>query len=127
MLYQWFEMSQAAFRPARAAVDGYKLLMNNPFNPFAHTTLGRRAAAACEVFERTTRRYAKPIFGLDECLVDGVKTPVAEEIVWEKPFCRIRQNGFSRGRYREAALSPTLSHPKNDTQCGSGGEAGLIY
>ena len=90
MLYQWFEMSQAAFRPARAAVDSYKLLVNNPFNPFAHTTLGRRTVAACEVFERTTRRYVKPKFGLENCLVDGVKVGISEEIVWEKPFCRLR-------------------------------------
>ncbi len=90
MLYQWFELSQAAFRPARAAVDGYKMLVNNPFNPFSHTTLGRRTVAACEVFERTTRQYEKPVFGLEHCLVDGVKTSISEEIVWEKPFCRIR-------------------------------------
>lgn len=90
MLYHWFEMSQAAFRPARAAVDGYKLLVNNPFNPFAHTTFGRRTVAACEVFERTTRRYAKPIFGIDNCLVDGAEASVMEDVVWERPFCRLR-------------------------------------
>jgi len=90
MLYQFYELSQAAFRPARVAVDGYKLLLNNPLNPLSHTAVGRKAVAACEVFERTTRRYAKPVFGLDSCKVDGVKCDVVEEIVWEKPFCNLR-------------------------------------
>ena len=39
-------------------------LFFNPFNPWTHTTLGRNAVAACEVFERTTRRYPKPEFGI---------------------------------------------------------------
>lgn len=90
MLYQWFELSQAAFRPARAAVDGCKLLLNNPLNPISHTSFGRGAVAACEVFERTTRRYAKPVFGLESCEVDGVHCDIVEEIVWEKPFCGLR-------------------------------------
>jgi len=108
MLYQFYELSQAAFRPARAAVDGYKLLLNNPFNPLSHTSMGRNAVAACEVFERTTRRYAKPIFGLDSCSVDGINCDIVEEIVWEKPFCGLRH--FKKLPDGNAALSakPTV-------------------
>ena len=89
MMYQWFEMSQTAFRPARAAIDGCKKLAQNPFNPLSHTTFGRKTAAACEVFERTTRRYAKPIFGLENTKVDGKNCAIVEEIVWQKPFCDV--------------------------------------
>ena len=64
LLYHWFEMSHAAFRPARAAAGSYRAFLNNPFNPLGATAAARSQAAACEVFERTTRRYDKPKFGL---------------------------------------------------------------
>ena len=54
----------------RAAADSCRLFFN-PFNPLTHTPVGRSAVAACEVFERTTRRYDKPEFGLPTTQVDG--------------------------------------------------------
>ena len=89
MLYQWFELSHAAVKPARAAADAGKLFFNNPFNPLTHTSVGRHAAAACEVFERTTRRYEKPAFGVHTTDVEGQTVAVSEEIVWQRPFCRV--------------------------------------
>ena len=61
----------------------------NPFNPLSHTPLGRSLAAAAEMFERTTRRYGKPEFGIDSIVVDGKKVAVRERVVWSKPFCRL--------------------------------------
>ena len=90
MLYQWFELGHAAVKPARAAADAGKIFFNNPFNPLTHTSMGRHAAAACEVFERTTRRYEKPTFGIETTDVDGASVAVTEEIVWQRPFCRLK-------------------------------------
>jgi poly(3-hydroxybutyrate) depolymerase len=89
VLYHWYELSHAAVRPARVAADSCRLFFNNPFNPLSHTSVGRHAAAACEVFERTTRRYDKPNFGLTSTVVDGAYVGVREEIVWQRPFCRL--------------------------------------
>ncbi len=89
MLYHWYELGHAAVRPARVAADSCRLLLNNPFNPLTHTTIGRHAAAALEVFERTTRRYNKPEFGLNHTTVDGAEVAVREEVVWRHPFCRV--------------------------------------
>ena len=61
MLYHFYELNQAALRPARAAADAYRLLVRNPLNPAYHPPLGRSAEAALELFERTTRRYRKPL------------------------------------------------------------------
>jgi poly(3-hydroxybutyrate) depolymerase len=36
-----------------------------------------------------TRRYGKPVFGLDSIVVDGVEREVLEEIVWSRPFCNL--------------------------------------
>jgi poly-beta-hydroxyalkanoate depolymerase len=57
MLYHLYELNQAALSPARAAAEAYRLLFRNPLNPAYHTPLGKGAAAALELFERTTRRY----------------------------------------------------------------------
>ncbi|MEM7620967.1 MAG: polyhydroxyalkanoate depolymerase [Pseudomonadota bacterium] len=89
MLYHWYEISHAALGPARAAADSCRLFLKNPFNPLSHTTIGKSAAAACEVFERTTRRYGKPFFEIFETKVNHNVVPVYEEVVWEKPFCRL--------------------------------------
>ena len=89
MLYHWYELGHAAVRPARVAADAGRMFFNNPFNPLTHTRFGRHAAAACEVFERTTRRYPKPKFGIKTTVVDGVSVPVHENVVWQRPFCRL--------------------------------------
>jgi poly(3-hydroxybutyrate) depolymerase len=89
MLYHWYELGHAAVTPARAAADSCRLLLNHPFNPLTHTAIARHATAALEVFERTTRRYRKPQFGITSCSVDGAEVAISEEIVWQRPFCRL--------------------------------------
>ena len=89
MFYQLYEMNHAALGPFRAAADVTRLYFQNPLNPMAHTTYGRSVAAACELFERTTRRYGKPEFGFKTTLVGGMRVPVHERVVWERPFGRV--------------------------------------
>ncbi len=89
MFYHLYELNHAALSPFRAAADVTRLYFQNPLNPVAHTTYGRSMAAACEVFERTTRRYGKPDFGLQSTLVGGMRVAVSERVVWERPFCRL--------------------------------------
>ena len=89
MLYHLYELNHAALRPARVFADAARLMLANPFNPFGHTSIGRHATAALEVFERTTRRYRRPEFGVTETSVDGVRVAVSEDVVWQRPFCRI--------------------------------------
>ena len=89
MLYSWYEMGHAAVKPARAAADTYRFLLNHPMNPLAHTAVGRGASAAFEVFERSTRRYPKPRFGVAETIVDDEIVPVVQETVLDFPFCKL--------------------------------------
>ena len=88
-MYWMYEMGQASLNPARAAADMMKLWFENPFNPLAETQFGKSMAAGCELFERTTRRYGKPEWGLHDTEVNGVRVPVEIKTVWEKPFCRL--------------------------------------
>ncbi len=89
MLYHAYEMTHAAFSPMRAAARMGQEVMRNPFNPMAETYGSRAISAALEMFINATRRYGKPAFGIEETLVDGVATPVVEEVVWSRPFCQL--------------------------------------
>ena len=62
--YQLYELNHAALAPWRAVADATRLTFQNPLNPLFDTPFGRSVAAAAELFERTTRRYGKPEFGL---------------------------------------------------------------
>ncbi len=87
--YEFFELNRSLLSPLRAMADTTKLLFRNPLNPFTHTLVGRTMAAGAEMFERTTRIYEKPEFGLHETKVGDAIVQVAEHIVWEAPFCRL--------------------------------------
>ena len=88
-MYWFWEMSQAALNPARAVADVTKLYFKNPINPLAATTFGKSMAAAAELFERSTRRYARPEWNIDTTTVGGQRVPVHVVPVWERPFCRL--------------------------------------
>jgi poly(3-hydroxybutyrate) depolymerase len=85
--YQMYEIAHAALAPARAVSDASRLVFANPLNPLAHTPFAKNIAAGAELFERMTRRYGKPTFGLHETVVDGQRASVREEKVWRRPFC----------------------------------------
>jgi poly(3-hydroxybutyrate) depolymerase len=98
MLYQLYEMQLAFFAPARRAADLTQHILRNPLNPVSYTHGGRWMAAACDLFEHTTRRYGKPKFGLRQTLIDGALVDVREEIVLRKTFGQLKY--FRRAQER---------------------------
>ena len=101
LAYAWYEGMRAWLTPARIAADMTRHSLQNPTNPMTYSPLARSTAAACEMFERVTRRYGKPAFGLDSTNIDGVEVPVSERIVWSRPFCNVI--AFDRGLVRAPA------------------------
>ncbi|TIQ47241.1 MAG: polyhydroxyalkanoate depolymerase [Mesorhizobium sp.] len=89
MFYQFYELNHAAVQPARFYADAVRMFYTNPLNPFTHTSWGRSIAATAELFERTTRRYIKPQFGLTKTVVDWKSVDVTEKTVWSRPFCNL--------------------------------------
>jgi poly(3-hydroxybutyrate) depolymerase len=87
--YYFYEMARTMLWPARSMSDAMGLVLRNPLNPLAHTAYGRSLAAANELFERTTRRYGKPHFGLDQTRIEGKPVDVTERVVWSAPFCNL--------------------------------------
>jgi poly(3-hydroxybutyrate) depolymerase len=104
--YQMHEMAYAALAPARAMSDLTRLWLKSPINPLANTPVGRNLAASAELFERMTRRYGKPVFGLETTVVAGHTVPVTEQVVWQRPFCRLLR--FERDLPAGIAPQPKL-------------------
>ncbi len=87
--YWFYEMSQAALNPSRAFADVARLFFKNPANPWSYTPFGKTVAASMELFERSTRRYAKPDWNISSTVVGGERVAVNISAVWERPFCRL--------------------------------------
>ncbi|WP_320201033.1 polyhydroxyalkanoate depolymerase [Agrobacterium sp. rho-13.3] len=106
MFYQLYEMNHAAMAPLRASADMMRQACNNPLNPLSHTAFGRSLDASFEVFERLTRRYGKPDFGLSQTIIDNQSVAVTEETVWSKPFCNLVR--FNRDLPAERKADPRI-------------------
>jgi len=89
MFYQLYELNHAVMQPCRAFADAVKLHYSNPINPLSRTVLGRTAAAMAELFERSTRRYGKPSFSIENTIVDLNEVAVVETVIWSRPFCNL--------------------------------------
>ncbi len=87
MLYHIHDMRHAFLTPARLSAEMALHFYRHPWNPMAYTQAGRTMAANAELFERITRRFEKPEFGLDETIIGGKKAEVREHTVLRKPFC----------------------------------------
>jgi poly(3-hydroxybutyrate) depolymerase len=89
MLYYLYEMNHAALAPWRAAAGAGLDFWKSPSNPLSATPVGRSLAASLEVFERVTRRYGKPSFGIEDTAAGGEIIPVTEVAVLKKQFCTL--------------------------------------
>ncbi len=89
MIYHWYEWHRRALQPLNAMAGATRAALQHPLLPASYTHMGRAIAASAELMERVTRRYEKPEFGLTHTVVDGKKVEVVEEVLGEKPFCRL--------------------------------------
>ena len=89
LLYHFHDFQHAVLAPWRMAAEATQAAFQNPFMPSTYTRAGRAIAAGAELFERTTRRFGKPRFGLDSVKSRGTAIDINEEIVTQKPFCRL--------------------------------------
>lgn len=111
--YQLYEMAHLSLAPSRIFSDAARLMFKNPLNPLAHTVVGKNIAASAEIFERITRRYDKPIFGLPSVTINGKDYEVVETVVWKKPFCKLikfDRIGFHQNQPHLLIVAPMSGH-----------------
>ena len=89
LLYHLHDWQHAALTPFRFVAGATQATFQNPFLPTSYTRMGRAIAAGAELFERTTRKFGKPTFGLRETRIGAETVKVEEETIVSKPFCRL--------------------------------------
>ena len=89
MLYALYDWQLAAFAPMRTMAVAGRSFLTNPDFPFTESRFFRGVAAGCELFERVTRRYEKPAWGLERTQIGGAPVAVTEEIVEARPHCNL--------------------------------------
>ncbi|MGI6244855.1 MAG: polyhydroxyalkanoate depolymerase [Pseudochelatococcus sp.] len=113
LAYYWYEAAYAFARPARTVTNATRYAFSVPVNPLSHTTYGRTVSAACELFERSTRRYAKPAFDFGEVEIEGRRVAIREREVWTAPFCRLirfERQGGPRQQPKLLIVAPMSGH-----------------
>lgn len=86
MLYHLYELQHALLTPVRLQAEVMRTAFQSPWNPLSYTQAGRTIGAGAELFERVTRRFGRPDFGINSTKIDGQKVEVVENIIAEKPF-----------------------------------------
>jgi len=89
MLYQLHEMNRTLLSPLVQWAEASSKLFTNPVSPFAHTPFAQRIAAGYELMFRLGKEYEKPAFGITSVEVNGHQAAVVEDVVLEKPFCKL--------------------------------------
>jgi poly(3-hydroxybutyrate) depolymerase len=114
MLYQAIEAHLASLTPARLTARWMHQMMSHPMLPHSYTTGFRAAAAWFELFDRATQRRTKPAFGLASTEISGRRITVREQVLADKPFCRLlrfaRDLDVRRNDPRVLVVAPMSGH-----------------
>ncbi len=86
MLYHVYEMNHAAMMPWRMMAEAGLSFWKHDTNPMGQSSMARTATASLELFERLTRRYGKPQFGITTTEVGGKAVDVLQYTMMSKPF-----------------------------------------
>ncbi len=117
MLYYLYEMNHAAVAPLRMAASYNRTFWQSPTNPISDSPMGRSMLAGIEMFERLTRRYAKPEFGIQSISLNDKPFNVSQQTVFKLPFCNLERftlEGLSKtqqkARQKLLLVAPMSGH-----------------
>lgn len=94
MFYALHEAAYRSAAPLRMASEMSRDFWRSPINPAAASGLGRTLYASADLMANLTRRYFKPVWGIDEAAVNGRAVGVTCETVWRSAWVTLRR--FSR-------------------------------
>ncbi|HEY2709282.1 MAG TPA: polyhydroxyalkanoate depolymerase [Caulobacteraceae bacterium] len=94
MLYSLHEAAYNSATPVRIAADAARELWSSPLNPAANSKFGRTIFASAEMLSNMTRRYGRPLWGIDQVTVKGRSVAVRQDVVFRTPWVKLRR--FSR-------------------------------
>ncbi|OIQ74383.1 hypothetical protein GALL_439640 [mine drainage metagenome] len=89
MVYNIYETQRAVMRPlADFAEAAAKFFANPPWPAIPHEVT-QRVSAGYDLMHRLYKDYEKPEFGIDTVSIEGKAVAVQQQVVIEKPFCRL--------------------------------------
>ncbi len=89
MLYQIYETNRAWISPFSEFASAASKLYSNPLSPLAQIPSAHRVSAGFDLIHRLTKEYEKPEFGINKVNVHGTDVVIQEQIVEDKPFCKL--------------------------------------
>lgn len=89
MLYQIYETNRAWISPFSEFASAASKLYSHPLSPMAQIPSAHRVSAGFDLIHRLTKEYEKPEFGINKVNVHGTDVVIQEQIVEEKPFCKL--------------------------------------
>jgi poly(3-hydroxybutyrate) depolymerase len=90
VLYKLHDLNRALLWPATHLARAGALMFSAPGSWLSQLPGASGMAAGYELLYRLGKSYEKPEFGIDEVTVRGAKVAVVEEVVQERPFCKLR-------------------------------------
>jgi poly(3-hydroxybutyrate) depolymerase len=89
VLYHLHELQRSFLQPMSRIAGVGAQAYTNPYSPLAYLPFSKRLAATFDLVHRIGKDYQKPVFGITATRIDGVDVPIREQVVAEKPFCRL--------------------------------------
>ena len=103
MLYQVHDLQRAVLEPLHWWAQANAVAFGNPFSPVSYAPQANKMAASFELMLRLSKSYSRPAFDIPHVEVNGRTVEVTEEVILDKPFCRLLN--FKKAR-------ATLGEPK---------------
>jgi poly(3-hydroxybutyrate) depolymerase len=89
MMYQSYDLYSRSAKIMNGFIALNQKLMDNPFNPYAKTILGKSISAGLDSAFHHTKVYDKQPFDIKSTVIDGETVGVTEETILVKPFCNL--------------------------------------
>jgi poly(3-hydroxybutyrate) depolymerase len=89
MLYQLYESQRALLSPFSEFASAASKLYSHPLSAFSHHPASTRVAAGLDLMHRLAKEYEKPIFNINDVMVQNTQVAVHEHVALVKPFCRL--------------------------------------
>ncbi len=89
MIYQSYDLYSRSAEMMNGFIALSQTLMNNPYNPYAKTLLGKSISAGLDTAFHHTKVYDKQPFDITSTLINGKTVAVIEEVIAVKPFCNL--------------------------------------
>jgi poly(3-hydroxybutyrate) depolymerase len=89
MMYQSYDLYSRSAEMINGFIGLSQKLMENPYNPYAKTLLGKSIIAGLDSAFHHTKVYDKQPFDIKTIVIDGETINVTEETILVKPFCNL--------------------------------------